>query len=72
MATEEIVTEADKAKGRVIEERKELVEKYTKLFSFVYSDKLHTLNKEMQELLTHQLCLMQEYIQVLTRRLEVW
>lgn len=51
MATEEIVTEADKAKGRVIEERKELVEKYTKLFSFVYSDKLHALNKEMQELL---------------------
>lgn len=51
MATEEIVTEADKAKGRVIEERKELVEKYTKLFSFVYSDKLHTFNKEMQELL---------------------
>lgn len=69
-----IDTEAtkDTAKERVQEELRELNEKIVKLVAFLYGSKPLKITYTAKRLLVKQLCAMQQYSDILTRRLAVW
>lgn len=71
---EQIKTESDQAKARVMVELEELKVKIVKLVGFIYSDSFNKsdISEEQKCLLRSQLGPMQEYAEILTRRLEVW
>lgn len=62
----------NEAKSRVLNELRELYEKYNKLLEFVFSEKFDSLGEEPQVLLHKQLDIMKNYINVLERRLDIW
>ena len=61
----------ESVRERVIEERNELRDKITKLALFVYSAKIETVDEKQAELLKAQLRVMEEYNDILTKRLEL-
>lgn len=56
---------------RLIVEKDELNDKLTKLSLFITLDKFKELDKEMQDLLSKQEQIMQEYVEILDRRVEI-
>lgn len=61
----------ENVRERVIQEQNDLRNKITKLASFIYSAKIETVSKEHEGLLKMQLHVMEEYDEILTRRLEL-
>ena len=61
----------ESVRERVVEERNELHDKNTKLALFVYSAKIETVDEKQVELLKAQLRVMEEYNDILTKRLEL-
>lgn len=61
----------ENVRERVVEERNELRDKITKLALFVYSAKIETVDEKQAELLKAQLRAMEEYNDILTKRLEL-
>lgn len=61
----------ESVRERVVEERNELRDKITKLALFVYSAKIETVDEKQAELLKAQLRVMEEYNDILTKRLEL-
>ena len=61
----------ESVRERVVEERNELRDKITKLALFVYSAKIETVDEKQVELLKAQLRVMEEYNDILTKRLEL-
>ena len=62
---------SESVRERVVEERNELRDKITKLALFVYSAKIETVDEKQAELLKAQLRVMEEYNDILTKRLEL-
>ena len=60
----------ESVRERVIQEQNELRDKITKLASFVYSEKIETVDEKQARLLKAQLRVMEEYNDILTERLE--
>lgn len=60
------------AKKRVELELEELGEKISKLVKFMCSDKVTSLSKEMQYLMSDQIRTMIDYSNILRRRLSIW
>ena len=60
----------ESVRERVVEEQNELRDKITKLASFVYSEKIETVDEKQARLLKAQLRVMEEYNDILTERLE--
>lgn len=56
--------------SRLLDEQKELQEKYNKLYYFVFSDNLKSVSEKQQGLLKEQLAHMNAYNNVLLERLE--
>lgn len=56
---------------RVVKEQNELRDKITKLALFIYSTKIETVDKKQAGLLKAQLHVMEEYEEILTKRLEL-
>ena len=56
---------------RIIDERKELVERKDKLNEFIYSQKFMELDTKMKTLIRSQLKVMNQYINILGWRLEL-
>ena len=61
----------ESVRERVVEVRNELRDKITKLALFVYSAKIETVDEKQAELLKAQLRAMEEYNDILTKRLEL-
>lgn len=61
----------ESVRERVVEERNELRDKITKLALFVYSAKIETVDEKQAGLLKAQLRVMEEYNDILTKRLEL-
>ena len=61
----------ESVRERVVEERNKLRDKITKLALFVYSAKIETVDEKQAELLKAQLRVMEEYNDILTKRLEL-
>ena len=61
----------ESVRERVIKEQNELRDKITKLALFVYSAKIETVDEKQAELLKAQLRVMEEYNDILTKRLEL-
>lgn len=61
----------ESVRERVVEERNELRDKITKLALFVYSAKIETIDEKQAGLLKAQLRVMEEYNDILTKRLEL-
>ena len=61
----------ENVRERVIKEQNELRDKSTKLALFVYSAKIETVDEKQAELLKAQLRVMEEYNDILTKRLEL-
>ena len=61
----------ESVRERVAEERNELRDKITKLALFVYSAKIETVDEKQARLLKAQLRVMEEYNDILTKRLEL-
>ncbi len=62
----------DAAKERVEKELAELNEKIVKLVAFLYGAKPPEITYTAKRLLVEQLSVMQQYSDILTRRLAVW
>lgn len=62
----------DAAKERVEKELAELNEKIVKLVAFLYGAKPPEITHTAKRLLVEQLSVMQQYSDILTRRLAVW
>ena len=61
----------ESVRERVVKEQNELRDKITKLALFVYSAKIETVDEKQAELLKAQLRVMEEYNDILTKRLEL-
>ena len=61
----------ENVRERVIKEQNELRDKITKLALFVYSAKIETVDEKQAKLLKAQLRVMEEYNDILTKRLEL-
>lgn len=61
----------ESVRERVVEERNELRDKITKLALFVYSAKIEMIDEKQAGLLKAQLRAMEEYNDILTKRLEL-
>ena len=61
----------ESVRERVVEEQNELRDKITKLALFVYSAKIETVDEKQARLLKAQLRVMEEYNDILTKRLEL-
>ena len=61
----------ESVRERVVKEQNELRDKITKLALFVYSAKIETVDEKQVELLKAQLRVMEEYNDILTKRLEL-
>ncbi len=57
---------------RVVKEREDLNEKIIKLTSFIFSAKFIFVDKEEQERLSQQLCVMMHYSSILQDRIEAF
>lgn len=60
----------ESVRERVVKEQNELRDKITKLALFVYSAKIETVDEKQAKLLKAQLCVMEEYNDILTERLK--
>ena len=61
----------ESVRERVVKEQNELRDKITKLALFVYSAKIETVDEKQAELHKAQLRAMEEYNDILTKRLEL-
>ena len=61
----------ENVRERVVKEQNELRNKITKLALFIYSTKIETVDKKQAGLLKAQLHVMEEYEEILTKRLEL-
>ena len=61
----------ESVRERVVKEQNELCDKITKLALFVYSAKIETVDEKQAELLKSELRVMEEYNDILTKRLEL-
>lgn len=61
----------ESVRERVVKEQNELRDKITKLALFVYSAKIETVDEKQARLLKAQLRVMEEYNDILTKRLEL-
>lgn len=61
----------ESVRERVVKEQNELRNKITKLALFIYSTKIETVDKKQAGLLKAQLHVMEEYEEILTKRLEL-
>ena len=60
----------ESVRERVVKEQNELRDKITKLALFVYSARIETVSSDEARRLKWQLCIMEEYDEILTQRLE--
>ena len=60
----------ESVREKVVKEQNELRDKITKLALFVYSAKIETVDEKQARLLKAQLRVMEEYNDILTKRLE--
>lgn len=67
-------TKVDEVKARVEKELDELNEKIVRLTSFMFGRNFHTANlsTDMRYMLKDQLRAMQEYAEILQKRLSIW
>jgi len=61
-----------KYQERVVAERDELLDKFTKLAKFVYSERALSLSSMEKERMQKQLYIMLEYIKILTERISAF
>ena len=61
----------ESVREKVVKEQNELRNKITKLALFIYSTKIETVDKKQAGLLKAQLHVMEEYEEILTKRLEL-